>query len=83
MLSFFQMVQGCQIFLDATHQNGKNVPKRPQKYQTSIKYPKDAIKIPNGDEMHQNIFHPKSFQNGVFRCETIPSGSPVVAVALN
>jgi hypothetical protein len=37
--------QGCRIFLDTTKQNGKNVPKWPQKYPMIMKYTKTTLKI--------------------------------------
>jgi hypothetical protein len=41
---------------------GKNVTRRPQKYQIAIKYTTIAIKIPNGLKEPKN-FHPKTFPN--------------------
>jgi hypothetical protein len=45
--------QGCQIFLCTTNQNGKNVPKLPQKYRNTIyqmamKYTKNFNRRPLG-----------------------------------
>jgi hypothetical protein len=61
-------VQGRQIFLDTTYQNGEKYTKRPQNipnghkvYQISIKYYKCPIHITNGHNPHF------PFQGPIFR----------------
>jgi hypothetical protein len=56
------LIQGCQIFLGAANQNGKNVPKLPQKYQMTIKYtklflPKGIIKYTKKTFLHGKYFN--------------------------
>jgi hypothetical protein len=48
--------QGCQIFLGATYQNGKNVPKWPQNIPNGCKIDEMSIKF-------TNIFYCKTLQN--------------------
>jgi hypothetical protein len=55
-LHFVRWVQGCQIFLVTTYQNGENMTRRPQN-------------VPNDHKIYQmdikftNIFHYKTLQN--------------------
>jgi hypothetical protein len=52
-VSFFRggSLQGCQIFLGTTYQNGKNSTKLP--YQMATKYTKWPQNIPNGHKIYQ------------------------------
>jgi hypothetical protein len=40
--------QGCQIFIGATYQNGKNIPNDYKLYQITLKYTKWPLNITNG-----------------------------------
>jgi hypothetical protein len=72
----------CQIFLGAPSQNGKNIPKWPNKYTKMAKETYQiGHKIPNGHEIHQYFpffGRPKCTKIlGIFWYEKIPSGNPV------
>jgi hypothetical protein len=54
--------QGCQIFLETTYQNGKNIPNDHKMYQTAIKYTICPKNRQNGHK-NTNSFHCKTFQN--------------------
>jgi hypothetical protein len=45
--------QGCQIFLGATYQNGKNIPNNHKIYHITIKYTKCQWNIPNNHKIYQ------------------------------
>jgi hypothetical protein len=73
-------VQGCQILLGATYQNGENIcTKLPQIYQIATKYihqmavkNKGPLNIPTS-----SIARPfRIYPNLEFRFEKIPSGNP-------
>jgi hypothetical protein len=72
-------VQGCQILLGTTNQNGKKYTKMDTKYQTAIKYAKMTFKIPNGHEIHKSL-HPQNFEIMLklffFLYKNVPSDNP-------
>jgi hypothetical protein len=70
-------VQGCQIFLGTTYQNGKNIPNGHKIYQMATKYTIWPQNIPYGRKIYQmatkyaDIFYilydpPKFTQIGIF-----------------
>jgi hypothetical protein len=66
--------QGCQIFVDTTYQNGKNIPKWKQNIPIGHKIYEMAIKWPNGHKIYQHLSSqetPKCTQIGIFWIYTI------------
>jgi hypothetical protein len=66
------MDQGCQIFIGATNQIGKNIPK----YRMALKYTTIAIQIP--PRRNTPHFSVPMYQSWQFWYENIPSGNPVM-----
>jgi hypothetical protein len=73
-------IQGCQIFLDATYQNRKNISNDHKIYQMATNYAKWPQNRTNGHKTYQQLplQGPSKFtQIGIFWFENIPSGNPV------